>query len=72
MLVLDDYHVIVNDQIHEGLVFVLDHLPESMQLVIATRSDPPLPLGRMRVVWDLVEVQERTTSASVPTTRRCS
>jgi LuxR family maltose regulon positive regulatory protein len=43
VLVLDDYHVIDSRDIHLGLSFVLDHLPERMRLVIATRVDPGLP-----------------------------
>src|ERR1700730_831235 len=40
MLVLDDYHVIEARDIHEGMVFLLDHLPPRMHLVIARRADP--------------------------------
>jgi LuxR family maltose regulon positive regulatory protein len=42
--------------IHDGLVFLLDHLPEPMHLVIAGRTDPPLPLPQYRVRRELVEV----------------
>ena len=48
MLVLDDYHVIDAQPIHSGITFLLDHLPPQMHLVIASRSDPPLPLARLR------------------------
>ncbi len=48
MLVLDDYQHISNATIHEGITFLLEHLPENLHLVIATRSDPPLPLARLR------------------------
>lgn len=56
-LVLDDYHVIETAAIHSGLVFLLDHLPPPIHLVIASRADPPLPLGRLRVRGELAEVR---------------
>jgi len=48
VLVLDDYHVIASEPIHQSLAFLLDHLPPSLHLLIASRADPPLPLGRLR------------------------
>jgi LuxR family maltose regulon positive regulatory protein len=57
VLVLDDYHHITNAEIHGGLAYLLAHLPSTIQLVIATRSDPPLPLGRLRVSGELVEIR---------------
>ena len=47
-LILDDYHVIDAEPVHGGIAFLLDHLPPQMHLVIASRSDPPLPLARVR------------------------
>src|SRR5919107_894268 len=46
VLVIDDYHLIESQTIHEALTFLIDHLPPRMHLVIATREDPPLPLPR--------------------------
>ncbi|MBU4449659.1 MAG: LuxR C-terminal-related transcriptional regulator [Proteobacteria bacterium] len=48
VLVLDDYHLIDAKQIHTVVEFLLDHLPKQMHLIIATRSDPPLHLARLR------------------------
>ena len=47
-LILDDYHVIDASPVHSAIAFLLDHLPPQMHLVIASRSDPPLPLARLR------------------------
>jgi ATP/maltotriose-dependent transcriptional regulator MalT len=58
-LILDDYHVISDPAIHEGLLYVLDHLPERMHLVLATRTDPELPLARLRVRGHLSEIRDR-------------
>ena len=56
VLVLDDYHLITNPRIHESLDYLLEHLPQALQLSLATRSEPPLALGRLRVRRELVEV----------------
>ena len=56
-LVLDDYHMISNRHCHDQLEFVLLHLPRTTQIVLITRVDPPLPLGRLRAVGDLLEIR---------------
>lgn len=56
-LVLDDYHVIATQSIHEALAFLLDHLPVKMHLVVLSRADPPLPLARMRARNQLIEIR---------------
>jgi LuxR family maltose regulon positive regulatory protein len=56
-LVLDDYHVITAGAIHQALTFLVDHLPPHMHLIVATRSDPPLPLTRLRARGQLTEVR---------------
>lgn len=57
ILVLEDYHVIVEPQIHQALAFLLDHLPESLHLFLITRADPPLSLAKLRVSGNLCHVQ---------------
>ena len=57
VLVLDDYHMISNRNCHDQLEFVLLHLPPMTQIVLITRVDPPLPLGRLRAVGDLLEIR---------------
>ncbi|MDN5697479.1 MAG: hypothetical protein L0G70_05820, partial [Rubrobacter sp.] len=57
VLVLDDYHVIDATAVDDALVFVLEHLPPRMHLIIATREDPRLPLSRMRVRGQLSELR---------------
>jgi len=56
-LVLDDYHVVDSPTIHHALVFLLDHLPPWLHLIIITRADPPLPLSRLRARGDLMEIR---------------
>ena len=57
ILILDDYHVIRNEQIHQVLKTMLEHLPPSMQLVLITREDPPFPLAKMRASKRLFELR---------------
>ena len=57
ILVLDDYHLIGNREIHDGMEFLVEHLPSTLKLVLITRSDPRLPLPVLRVRGDLAEVR---------------
>jgi len=57
VLVLDDYHLIEAQSIHDALTFLLEHLPPQMHLVIAAREDPPLPLARLRARSQLIELR---------------
>jgi LuxR family maltose regulon positive regulatory protein len=66
VLVLDDYHLIEAQPVHDFLTFLLRHLPphtgsggqcQGMHLVIATREDPPLPLARLRARGQLTELR---------------
>lgn len=57
VLVLDDYHVIESTALHEGMAFLLEHLPPQVHLVLGSRADPPLPLARLRARGELLEVR---------------
>ena len=57
VLVLDDYHVITDPRIHEAVEFLVAYLPPTLRMVIAGRSDPPLPLARMRARGELTELR---------------
>jgi ATP/maltotriose-dependent transcriptional regulator MalT len=56
-MVLDDYHIIESQSIHEALTFLIAHLPANMHLVMTTRIDPPLPLARLRARDKLTEIR---------------
>jgi LuxR family maltose regulon positive regulatory protein len=62
IVILDDYHLINETSIHEGITFLLEHIPANMHLVLATRSDPPLPLNRLRVQNQLFEIRSADLS----------
>jgi len=58
VLVLDDYHLITAQPIHDALTFLLDHLPAQMHLGLATRAEPPLPIARLRGRGQLTELRQ--------------
>ncbi len=57
LLVLDDYHLIESQAVHESLGFLLEHRPPGLRLVLASRSDPPLALARLRGGGQLAELR---------------
>jgi LuxR family transcriptional regulator, maltose regulon positive regulatory protein len=57
VLVLDDFHVITTPEVHEQLTFLIDNLPQSLHLAVATRSDPPLALARRRAQGEVNEIR---------------
>jgi len=57
VLILDDYHLITAQPIHEALTFLLNHLPPQLHLILSTRADPPLPLVRLRGRGQLNELR---------------
>jgi LuxR family transcriptional regulator, maltose regulon positive regulatory protein len=68
VLVLDDFHVIQSQPVLEILTFLLQHIPRPMHLVLVTRTDPPLPLARLRAGSQLMEIRAgslRFTNAEI-------
>lgn len=57
ILVLEDYHVTTDHQIHTTLAYLIDHLPATLHLILMTRSDPSLPLARWRAHNELNELR---------------
>jgi len=57
VLVLDDYQFISELSVHEIVAYLLDHIPTNVHIVIATRADPPLRLGRLRAHDQLLELR---------------
>ncbi|HXH97889.1 MAG TPA: AAA family ATPase, partial [Gaiellaceae bacterium] len=56
VVVLDDFHAITNEEIHRSVAYLLEHLPSAVQLAIASRSEPPLPIARLRARGEVVEL----------------
>jgi LuxR family maltose regulon positive regulatory protein len=58
VLILDDYHLIEVQTIHDALYFLVDHLPPQVHLAIATRSDPPISVARLRGRGQVTELRQ--------------
>ena len=58
ILVLDDYHLIPNQEIFDAIDFTLAHLPSGVHLVLIGRVDPPLFLSRLRVGGQITEIRQ--------------
>jgi LuxR family maltose regulon positive regulatory protein len=57
VLVLDDYHTIREQAAHALVTYLVEHGPPHFHIVVSTRSDPPLRLGRLRVAGELNELR---------------
>src|SRR5689334_20325748 len=57
VMAFDDYHVIKEHGIHDALSFLIERLAPHAHALIATRSDPPFPLGRLRARGELKELR---------------
>ncbi len=57
LLVLDDYHLVDSGPVHESVAFLLENLPPGLHVVVSSRSDPPLPLARLRARGQLAELR---------------
>ncbi|MFN2196425.1 MAG: helix-turn-helix transcriptional regulator, partial [Anaerolineales bacterium] len=57
VLVLDDYHLIDNQTIHDSLSYLSENLPPQLHLVITTREDPPIQISRLRSRSHLTELR---------------
>ncbi|UTV30240.1 HTH-type transcriptional regulator MalT [Photobacterium atrarenae] len=69
-LVLDDYHVINNDDIHDGMRFFLKSMPDNLTLVVTSRTLPPLGTANLRVRDQLIEVDNHRLAFDEEETRR--
>ena len=58
MLVLDDYHLITNTAVHDGITFLLEHASPRFHLLLISRADPPFALARLRARHQLTEIRQ--------------
>ena len=66
LLVLDDYHTITAQPIHEFISYLVDHLPQQMHLIIISRSDPAIPLALLRARGQLTELRQQDLAMTSP------
>lgn len=57
ILVLDDFHVLHTEAVLKMVSYLLEHMPRQMHLALLTRTDPPLPLARLRVRGQLLDIR---------------
>jgi LuxR family maltose regulon positive regulatory protein len=68
-LFLDDYHVLTHPSVHDSIVYLLRYAPSNLHLVLITRTEPDLPLGRWRAQNELLEVTGSTLRFDLEETR---
>src|SRR5205823_13106249 len=56
-LILDDVHELVGKDTLHGIETLIRHQPAAVRLVLSSRSDPPLPLARLRVQGRLAVIR---------------
>jgi LuxR family maltose regulon positive regulatory protein len=55
-LIIDDYHSVGDRWAHRLMQELLDHCPENLHVVVASRAMPPLSLGRLRAKRRVAEI----------------
>lgn len=56
LIILDDYHFISNEQVNRFVQALLNHPPAHLHLIVLSRTQPALPLSRLRVRNQLTEI----------------
>jgi len=69
-LFLDDYHLISLPAIHDAVALLLTHAPANVHLVVGTRTDPQLPLARLRASNELLEIDASELRFNLEETQR--
>jgi LuxR family maltose regulon positive regulatory protein len=69
ILVLEDYHVINTQSIHDFMSYLIDRQPTNLHLVVISRSDPPLPISRLRARGQLTEIRLQNLAMTEDETR---
>jgi LuxR family maltose regulon positive regulatory protein len=69
ILILDDYHLIESQEIHQAMIFLLDHLPANTKILIISRIEPPFPLYRWRGQGILSEIRAADLRFTLEETR---
>ena len=70
VLVLDDFHEVDDPEVMRDLDTLLEHAPDRMRLVVATRADPSLRLQRLRIAGRLEEIRSADLAFTVAETEQ--
>ena len=66
IVVLDDYHLVENEAVHEIMRYLLQHMPQQLHLLLTSRAQPPLPLALLRARHALIRVEARALKFTTP------
>jgi len=69
LLILDDYHLITEQQVHTTFSYLVEHLPPQLRVILATRTDPPLPLSQLRASRRMLELRTNQLRCTTEETR---
>jgi LuxR family maltose regulon positive regulatory protein len=69
LLILDDYHLIIEQEVHTTLAHLIEYLPPQLHIILATRADPPFPLPLLRAKQQVLEVRTEQLRCTVEETR---
>ncbi len=58
VIVFDDVEAVRNGAVLDELAVLVEQAPPGIRVVLSSRSDPPLPLHRLRVRGDLAELRQ--------------
>lgn len=62
VLVFDDFHLINNTEILSAFAYFLDYLPQNLHLILISRSDPTLPIAKLRSQQQVIELRSSDLS----------
>lgn len=65
VLIIDDFHLISNSEIIQAISYLLEYMPGNMHLILLSRSDPGIPVARLRSQNQLIEIRSSDLSFSV-------
>jgi LuxR family maltose regulon positive regulatory protein len=71
LLVLDDYHAISDAQVHQLMDALIKYLPFEIHLVLASRTQPLLPLARLRAGGEITEIRDSDLRFNQAEIRTC-
>lgn len=69
-IALDDYHAVHDERIHDGLAYLIDHLPDGAHLIIASRAQPPVKAAKWRARGQSTEIAGGELTFTTEETRR--
>jgi LuxR family maltose regulon positive regulatory protein len=69
VLILDDYQLITEQEVHTTLAYLVEHLPPQLHIILATRADPPLPLPLLRARELALEVRTDQLRCTIEETK---